>query len=117
MDFNYTYSHSFDDSSGLQSDLGFGSQNNSGPFIENPIRQRSNYASSDFDIRHLINVSTVWQMPFGKGRAMLNTDSRALQALVGGWQLSGSSAGTLDCQPVRRLTMPDGQRTGTCKQL
>lgn len=89
MDFNYTYSHSLDDSSGLQSDFGFGSQNNSGPFIENPIRQRSNYGSSDFDIRHLINVSTVWQMPFGKGHAMFNTDSRALQALVGGWQLSG----------------------------
>jgi hypothetical protein len=89
MDFNYTYSHSLDDSSGLQSDFSFGSQNNSGPFIENPIRQRANYGSSDFDIRHLINVSTVWQMPFGKGRSLFNTDNRALQALVGGWQLSG----------------------------
>src|SRR6266446_5559173 len=41
MDFNYSFSHSLDDSSGLQSDFGFGSNNNSGPFIENPIRQRS----------------------------------------------------------------------------
>jgi Carboxypeptidase regulatory-like domain len=89
MDFNYTYSHSLDDSSGLQSDFGFGSANNSGPFIENPIRQGSNYGNSDFDIRHLINASAVWQMPFGKGRAFMNTDNRALQAVLGGWQLAG----------------------------
>src|SRR6266481_8824038 len=89
MDVNYSYSHSLDDSSGLQSDFGFGSQNNSGPFIENPIRQRSNYGNSDFDIRHLINASAVWQMPFGKGRALMNTDNPALQAVLGGWQLAG----------------------------
>lgn len=89
MDFNYTYSHSLDDSSGLQSDFGFGSANNSGPFIENPIRQGSNYGNSDFDIRHLINASAVWQMPFGKGRAFMNTDNRALQTVLGGWQLAG----------------------------
>jgi hypothetical protein len=89
LDFNYTYSHSLDDSSGLQSDFGFGSQNNSGPFIENPLRQGANYGNSDFDIRHLINAFAVWQMPFGKGKALMNTSNRALDAVLGGWQLSG----------------------------
>jgi hypothetical protein len=89
MDFNYTFSHSLDDSSGLQTDFGFGSANNSGPFIENPIRQGANYGSSDFDIRHLINASAVWQMPFGKGRALMNTENKAVQAVLGGWQVSG----------------------------
>ncbi len=89
LDFNYTYSHSLDDSSGLQSDFAYGSGNNAGPFIENPIRQRDNYGSSDFDIRHLINAFAVWQMPFGKGKALMNTDNKALNAIVGGWQLSG----------------------------
>lgn len=89
LDVNYSYSHSLDDSSGLQTDFGYGSVNNSGPFIENPIRQRDNYANSDFDIRHLINASAVWQMPFGKGRALMNNDNRAVQAVLGGWQLSG----------------------------
>jgi hypothetical protein len=89
LDFNYSFSHSLDDSSGLQSDFSFGSNNNNGPFIENPIRQRSNYGSSDFDIRHLINISAVWQMPFGKGKSLLNTENRALNAIVGGWQLAG----------------------------
>jgi hypothetical protein len=89
LDLNYTYSHSLDDSSGLQSDGGFGSANNSGPFIENPIRQGANYGNSDFDIRHLINGSAVWQMPFGKGRAFMNTDNKTAQAVLGGWQLAG----------------------------
>lgn len=89
LDFNYTYSHSLDDSSGLQSDFAYGSNNNSGPFIENPIRQRANYGNSDFDIRHLINAFAVWEMPFGKGRALANTENKAVNALVGGWQLSG----------------------------
>jgi hypothetical protein len=89
MDFNYTYSHSLDDSSGLQSDFGYGSANNNGPFIENPIRQGANYGNSDFDIRHLINASAVWQMPFGKGRTWMNTDNKVVQAVLGGWQISG----------------------------
>ncbi len=89
MDFNYTFSHSLDDASGLQSEGGFGNANGNGAFIINPIRQRENYGSSDFDIRHLINVSSVWQMPFGKGKALMNTENKALNAVVGGWQLAG----------------------------
>ncbi len=89
LDVNYTFSHSLDDSSGLQSDFGYGSQNNSGPFIENPIRQRSNYGNSDFDIRHLINASAVWQMPFGKGRALMSNANGFAQAILGGWQMAG----------------------------
>lgn len=83
LDVNYTFSHSLDDASGLQTASGYGSA-----FIVNPIRQSSWYGSSDFDIRHLINATAVWQLPFGKGRTFLNTSNRAVQALVGGWQLS-----------------------------
>jgi Cna protein B-type domain. len=89
LDVNYTYSHSLDDASGLQNETSaFGNNNNGGAFIVNPIRQHDNYASSDFDIRHVINVSGVWQMPFGTGKRLLNTQSRALNAIIGGWQLS-----------------------------
>lgn len=83
LDFNYTFSHSLDDASGLQTAGGFGSA-----FIVNPIRQTSWYGSSDFDIRHQINASAVWEMPFGKGRAFLNAENRLVNAMVGGWQLS-----------------------------
>jgi len=83
LDVNYTFSHSLDDASGLQTETGFGAA-----FIVNPIRQNSWYGSSDFDIRHQINASAVWQMPFGKGKAFLNESNGFVDALVGGWQLS-----------------------------
>src|SRR5229473_527967 len=85
LDLNYTYSHSLDDASGLQAASGY----NSAAFIVNPIRQNSWYGNSNFDIRHLINASAVWQMPFGRGRALMNTSNRVLDAILGGWQLSG----------------------------
>jgi len=84
MDFNYTYSHSLDDESGLQTGGGFGAG-----FITNPLRQGDSYASSDFDIRHLINTSAIWQLPFGKGRAFMKNGNHFAEAAFGGWQLSG----------------------------
>jgi len=90
LDFNYTYAHSLDDASGLQSETSaFGNANSNGGFIVNPIRQRDNYGNSDFDIRQTVNVAGVWQMPFGRGKRFMNTESRALNAIIGGWQLSG----------------------------
>jgi hypothetical protein len=88
MDFNYTWSHSLDDASGLQSESGYGNFFTQGSFIPNGIRQHDNYASSDFDVRHTINADLVWQMPFGKGRMLLGSANRAVDALFGGWQLS-----------------------------
>ena len=85
LDVNYTYGHSLDDASGLQGSGGYAGA----AFIENPIRQGASYANSSFDIRHVINALAVWQMPFGKGQALMNTQNKALDAIVGGWQLSG----------------------------
>lgn len=82
-DFNYTYSHSMDDTSGLQTSAAYGTA-----FILNPIRQRDNYASSDFDMRHIINVNAIWQLPFGRGRQWLSNSNSAVNAILGGWQLT-----------------------------
>src|SRR5262249_36661032 len=75
---------SLDDASGLQTATGFGSA-----FIVNPLRQNTWYGNSDFDIRHQINAAAVWQVPVGKGRAFINSSNRFVDAMVGGWQLSG----------------------------
>ncbi len=83
-DFNYTYSKSLDDTSGLQNAAAFG-----GAFILNPLRQADSYAPSDFDMRHIVNVNSVWQLPVGKGRSFLGDASSWVDAIVGGWQLSG----------------------------
>jgi hypothetical protein len=91
LDFNYTWSHSLDDASGLQTETFVGGNNsgNNGSLIENPIRQRDNYANSDFDIRHSVNADAIWQLPFGKGHAFMSGTGGILDAVFGGWQLSG----------------------------
>lgn len=83
-DFNYTYSKSLDDTSGLQNANAFG-----GAFILNPLRQSDSYAASDFDMRHIVNVNSVWQLPVGRGRTLFSDAPSWVDAIVGGWQLSG----------------------------
>ena len=83
LDFNYTWSHSLDDASGLQTDFAY-----AGGFIENPIRQRNSYATSDFDTKQTMNASGIWQLPIGKGHAFMNNAHPALDAILGGWQIS-----------------------------
>jgi carboxypeptidase family protein len=69
----YTYSHSIDDSS----DRGDGS------FV-NSLDPSSNRASSNFDERHILSVSYVWDLPFYR-----NSSSRLAKNVIGGWEYSG----------------------------
>jgi len=69
--------------SGLQGAGGYGSA-----FIENPIRQRDSYATSDFDTKQSINASGIWQLPFGKGHSWMGNAPAAADAILGGWQIS-----------------------------
>ena len=85
FDFNYTYSHSLDDASGLQNTLNF----NTASLIFNPLDPSLNYADSDFDIRHLINANWLVGLPFGRGKRFLNDAGGVANTLLGGWQLTG----------------------------
>jgi hypothetical protein len=41
---------------------------------------------SNLDRTHNITVSSVWELPFGKGKKLLNTSHTVLSRLVSGWQ-------------------------------
>ena len=84
-DFNYTWSHSLDDSSGLQTGGGYNGES----FILNPFRQHDMYSNSDFDSRQQINANTVWQLPFGHGKSLLANVGKVANGIIGGWQLTG----------------------------
>jgi hypothetical protein len=91
FDLNYTYSKSIDFTSGATR-LGFSATANIGApgsrlvnaFSPNEVR-----AVSDFDTTHQINVNWIAELPFGKGRSFGRNAGTALDALIGGWQLSG----------------------------
>ncbi len=78
---SYSYAHSLDNTPG------FNSSNASNAQPQNSSDLSSEYGSSDFDIRNRLTVSSVYELPFGRGRSYLDHGIGA--ALAGGWQLSG----------------------------
>jgi hypothetical protein len=87
FDVNYTYSKSID----LQSDAERVDLSGSGAlgFIQNAWRPNQLRGVSDFDTPHQINANWIVELPFGKGRWIGKNADRRLDAIIGGWQLSG----------------------------
>ena len=82
FDLNYTLGHSLDNASGLQASTSYGTA-----FIVNALDPEQNYASSDFDARHIINANWLLGLPFGRGK-MFGMSGLA-DTVFGGWQLNG----------------------------
>lgn len=90
---NYVFSKSIDNASGAENvDLGDGgaATQASGALIENPFNHRLGRAVSDFNLRHNFNGDWVVTMPFGRGQRFFGSANRMLDALVGGWEVSGA---------------------------
>jgi len=49
---------------------------------------RQEWARSDFDRRHVFNVASVWDLPFGKGQRFLNRSSGIAQHILGDWSIN-----------------------------
>ena len=45
-------------------------------------------ARSDFDQRHVINITGIWELPFGKGKKLLSSSNGFLNTIVGGWSIN-----------------------------
>jgi hypothetical protein len=85
VSFNYTYSHSIDNDSGVQ--------NNLIDFSTSEICDLRNLracrGSSDFDLRHLVSGSFDYGLPFGKGKSIGHDSNSVLDEVIGGWHVSG----------------------------
>ncbi|MDZ4801801.1 MAG: TonB-dependent receptor [Bryobacteraceae bacterium] len=46
-------------------------------------------ARSDFDQRHVVNMTGIFELPFGKGKKFATDASKLVNALIGGWSLNG----------------------------
>src|SRR6267143_1039264 len=78
---NYTYAHSLDDLSSTFSESAGGSNGVGNLGYLDPRNPMLDYGNSDFDIRHRLVVSAIWQDPFFKS-------GRGLQRqALGGWSL------------------------------
>jgi carboxypeptidase family protein len=82
FDFNYSFSHSLDNLSSISNTFQNG-------LICDFRNLRACRGNSDFDIRHLINVNGIYELPFGRGKSFGGNTRGVLGALIGGWQVGG----------------------------
>jgi len=80
----YTYSHTTDNSNGAFSTTGGGGRifvdANAQPLLH------FNQGNADGDLRHWFVFSSLYELPFGKGRAHGSGIPTALDYIIGGWQ-------------------------------
>jgi len=82
----YTWSHTTDNSDGAFTTTGGGNGNRI--FVDqngNPLLQ-FNHGAADGDIRHFFVFSSMYELPFGKGRQYAADIPTALNYVIGGWQ-------------------------------
>src|SRR6185437_4616433 len=83
---NYTYSKSLDLASDAER---VGEWGGLGGNVINSWSPNQLRGPSDFDLRHQINAHWYWQLPIGIGRAYAGHIGKGLDAVIGGWQISG----------------------------
>jgi Carboxypeptidase regulatory-like domain/TonB dependent receptor len=49
------------------------------------------YGPNDFTRNHVFVISTVYELPFGRGKTFLNHAGRGVDYVVGGWQLTNNT--------------------------
>ena len=82
FDFNYTFSHSSDNNSSVANTV-------FGGLICDLRDVDVCRGPSDFDIHHLVNVNGIWEIPVGRGKWVGGGMPSWLNAIIGGFQLSG----------------------------
>ena len=75
----YTWAHSIGNSDG----------SNEANTAGNPFNFRADHGNNNFDIRESFNMSSLYAVPFGKGKRFGSSLPAAGQFLLGGWQLGG----------------------------
>ncbi len=108
FDLNYTWSKSEDWGSTAEASGSFGND-----FIINSWNPDQLWGVSRYDTTQAVNAYMVYQLPFGRSRKFGSSMSKPLDAIVGGWQVSGTYRQTSGLP----FSASDGSRWATNWQL
>jgi hypothetical protein len=91
FDINYTLSESKDLTSQVERGGAFGnfSAGAGTGFLVNTFEPDRNYGTSDFDVRHQLNVNGLAELPFGRGRRWGANSNNFMNGLIGDWSIAG----------------------------
>ena len=85
---NYTYSKSLTDDIGF---YGVSNSNSNQYYQQNAYDFKSEWGPAGFDVRHALNVTGEYDLPFGRGKRFGSNWNRVVDTGIGGWKLSGSN--------------------------
>jgi hypothetical protein len=91
FDLNYTLGRAKDHGSLLEGDETFQLFDNGGytGFLLDSWNPDKQYGIADFDVRHLVNVNWIAELPFGRGKKIGSDLPGFVNAIVGDWTTSG----------------------------
>jgi outer membrane receptor protein involved in Fe transport len=120
---SYTWAHAIDDGAGTLDD------GTAGGGARDPYNMRQQRGNSGYDVRHVVTISGVYDLPFGYGRQHMNVSGPA-DWILGGWQIGAifnhrsglpysptingdlTNTGTANYpNRLREGTLPESQRT------
>lgn len=73
----WTWSHSIGNTGG----------SNEANTTQDPLNFRLDRGNNNFDVRHNVNVTALYELPFGTGRKYGRDVNRIVKGLLGGWQV------------------------------
>jgi hypothetical protein len=85
FDLNYTWSHSIDNTSLIANQIALGGYG----FVCDVNRPRECRGNSDFDVTSYLNGNFIFELPFGRGKALAATAPFWANEVIGGWEISG----------------------------
>jgi len=102
---SYTYGHALANSGTTLTDA-------EGFTFKDPTNYSSSYASAPWDRRHSMVASFLYDLPFGRGKALAGGVNKAVNAIIGDWQVNGIL--TLRTGPPFTLRSDRCQASGGC---
>lgn len=101
---SYTWSHCVGDDAGAYAET-----------VPQPYNLHAYYGRCRYDIPNVLTSNFVYQLPFGRGQHLAGGSSKAADAVIGGWKLSGILQ-VRSGLPFKVVTGSDIANTGTGSQ-
>lgn len=87
---NYTFGKSMDNASDASPDKNvLSAGNTAGSNFSFGAPLSSDYSISTYDVKHVFSSTFIWDLPFGKKRQFFKDAWAPLDAVIGGWTMSG----------------------------